>query len=238
MAYARQDDAFYSIQDDRSRGRGRGHYAGNMFDNAGYHGYKQGISGGGSYKLKPLSNTNGFSEYPGEGSAKSSRRCCVVMAVVGMMFLLGAALAIGIYFGVVDKPESLRDPDITTTTVAPAPALSVDMSLTIDRTFDTDLYNPDSQTYKDLETEVKEKIDQNMKNSPQGDSYSEAEVLGFSQGSIVVLTRLKFAKKTVVENNVEVELTPEKIITTFKDQLDQSNTVLFVKDQITAKIST
>jgi hypothetical protein len=24
-----------------------------MYDNAGYHGYKQGISGGGSYKLKP-----------------------------------------------------------------------------------------------------------------------------------------------------------------------------------------
>lgn len=50
MAYAAQDDAFYTIQDDRSRSRG--HFAGNMYDNAGYHGYKHGRSAGGSYKLK------------------------------------------------------------------------------------------------------------------------------------------------------------------------------------------
>lgn len=49
MAYNGNDAAYY-LEDDRGR-MPPGHFAGNLYDNTGFHGYKHGHSGG-SYKLK------------------------------------------------------------------------------------------------------------------------------------------------------------------------------------------
>ncbi|XP_053406648.1 uncharacterized protein LOC123546328 [Mercenaria mercenaria] len=235
MAYNGYGDSYYSIQDDRGRGR-RGHFAGNMYDNAGYHGYKH-SAGGGSYKLKPPSSSDGFSEYPGESMRdKGTRRCCVVMAVVGLVFLVGAGLAIGIYFGIVDKPESLP-PDATTTTAAPVPVLSVDMTLTIDQPFNTDLNDPSTDVYKSLKTQVENEIDTNMRNGPQGSSYISNEVQGFSEGSIIPYVAL-FFRNTIYSVGDEVFIiSPENVKSELEAQLVTSNSQLFVRNSIAARNS-
>jgi hypothetical protein len=72
---------------------------------------------------------------------------------------------------------------------------------------------------------------------------NKTEFTGYISCNFQLISILKSLELKVLFHELflilqEVELTAEMVIAAFKDQLNQSNTVLFVKDQITAKLST
>ncbi|WAR22221.1 hypothetical protein MAR_016195 [Mya arenaria] len=176
---------FYQVSEDGKRYEYPGMAA---YDNVGAFGGRP--SKGGSYKLKPPSDmSDGTTSF---GSPAGRRRCCVVMSIVGLFLLVAAGVAIGIYFGVVDKPGNEQQ----TSTMSPVAAKSIQLTMAVEGTYSSALDDPASPEYQAKEQAVIKEVDEAMADTQMANSYIGFRVDGFSNGSIIVHGQAEFQAAT------------------------------------------
>ncbi|CAG2191108.1 CUBN [Mytilus edulis] len=161
---------------------------------------------------------------------KPRSRCAILLfLVIGIVTLVGGAIAVAVYF------TSIRNEQITPTT--PTTTNKHDLPekliykghIPIDSTWDEELANKSSPKYQQKAENVSHMIDKVYQSSDLNDIYIGNIVNGFRKGSTEVIVDLTFKNPELNESSVIVGMNEGMIATTFV-QVVQSGTVEEVKD--------
>ncbi|OWF51762.1 WAP four-disulfide core domain protein 18 [Mizuhopecten yessoensis] len=190
-------------------------YTNEMFyDNAPYRPLPSAHKSGGYFVTRQSAQSD-LSSSDNTESKLSRRKPCIALAVAGTVLVILILIGVGVYFGAVAGSGSSSDSSSSASV-----EFNAELRMT-GVTWDPDLANPNSAAYTTLEGQVLSDLNTIFGASSLSGSYQSATVNGFSAGSVICTTTLKFTSgssgtsgSTVTADDIKTSLTNNKNVTT------------------------
>ena len=166
------------------------------YDNALYtgpHSYK------GSFSVNP--------DYPETDTYRRKKsRCLVALIVIVLLLVLGIAVFLGLYFGVMEKTDKV-DPVLQT-----EPG-KFQGTLKMNNAWDPKYGDHTTTEFTNLKTNLENQLASMYQNSALKNDFNKVTVTGFSEGSIVGVYILELKAATVQSQNSVLQITKQAVLT-------------------------
>ncbi|XP_038052119.1 uncharacterized protein LOC119724891 [Patiria miniata] len=163
---------------------------------------------------------------------KVGRSICMTMAffaALAVILLVGLGIFVALYFSglqAADYSSTATPRTVGSTSVGSGTGrtplsgqVSIDMILTIDRDFRSEYNDPTSAEYQELENTVATWVDSLLRNSGVMAVYSQNQIIGFSEGSVLAALRLRFREALIDVPEVPSDL--NAILRLFVDDVEE-----------------
>ncbi|XP_063435862.1 uncharacterized protein LOC134716784 [Mytilus trossulus] len=170
----------------------------------------------------------GSDEHSDDTYRKKRSRCLLAIIIIVLLLVIGIAVFLGIYFGIMDKPD-------TVSKESQYEKGKFQTSMKINKPYDAAYANQNSQQYKDMKAKLEGQLASMYQGSALKNDFQGVTVTGLSQGSIVADYIITLNPNTV-QTVSTVQQATEQSVQQIKADSSSSSDLMKAVDQVTVTV--